>query len=224
MSKIVTNEQLLKRFPKIELCYDKVLHNKVYNDNDNKDNYAYAYILIPKGMKVYVWFTYFEDKNVCLVLSYDKEKKILNQVYNYQCVFSDECALGTIMYGTLFDYNGIKHFTCEDIFYYKGINLNEINNNNIGTNFSLFKKINIQKTFFEKKLEILKNIFKNKHISQTETLQQNTKNKKSIIIGIPVICNSLEEAFSIQSKLPYPVYSIQLHDNKKHKHKYASCK
>ena len=75
MSKIVTNEQLLKRFPKIELCYDKVLHNKVYNDNDNKDNYAYAYILIPKGMKVYVWFTYFEDKNVCLVLSYDKEKK-----------------------------------------------------------------------------------------------------------------------------------------------------
>jgi hypothetical protein len=217
MSKIIKNEQLLKRFPKIELCYDKVLHNKVYNDNDSNNN---LYILIPKGMKVYVWFTYFEDKNVCLVLSYDKEKKILNQVYNYPCVFTSECALGTIMYGTLFDYNEIKHFTCEDIFYYKGINLNEINNNNnIGINFSLFKKINIQKTFFEKKLEILKNIFKNKHISQTETSQQNTKNKKSIIIGIPVICNSLEDAFNIQSKLPYPVYSIQLHDNKKHKHK-----
>jgi hypothetical protein len=211
MSKIVTNEQLLKRFPKIELSYDKVLHNKVYNDNDINNN---LYILIPKGMKVYVWFTYFEDKNVCLVLSYDKEKKILNQVYNYHCIFTSECALGTIMYGTLFDYNGIKHFTCEDIFYYKGINLNEINNNNIGTNFSLFKKINIQKTFFEKKLEILKNIFKNKHISQDYT-----KNKKSIIIGIPVICNSLEDAFNIQSKLPYPVYSIQLHDNKKQKHK-----
>ena len=67
---------ILKQFPKIELCYDKVLHNKVYN-NDN-DEHCYAYILIPKGMKVYVWFTYFEDKNVCLVLSYDKEKKILN--------------------------------------------------------------------------------------------------------------------------------------------------
>ena len=213
MSKIVTNEQLLKRFPKIELCYDKVLHNKVYNDNNDKED-CYAYILVPKGMKVYVWFTYFEDKNVCLVLSYDKEKKILNQVYNYHCIFTTECALGTIMYGTLFEYNGIKHFTCEDIFYYKGINLNEINNNNIGTNFSLFKKINIKKTFFEKKLEILKNIFKNKHISQDYI-----KNKKSIIIGIPVICNSLEDAFNIQSKLPYPVYSIQLHDNKKHKHK-----
>ena len=208
MSKIITNEQLLKRFPKIELSYDKVLHNKVYND-------AYAYMLIPKGMKVYVWFTYWEDKNVCLVLSYDKEKKVLNQIYNYQCIFTSECALGTIMYGTLFDYNGIKHFTCEDIFYYKGINLNETNNN-IGTNFSLFKKINIKKTFFEKKLEILKNIFKNNHISQT---QIHPSYKKNIIIGIPVICNTLEEAFNIQSNLPYPVYSIQLHDNKKHKHK-----
>ena len=208
MSKIINNEQLLKRFPKIELSYDKVLHNKVYNDDN-----CNAYMLIPKGMKVYVWFTYLEDKNVCLVLSYDKEKKVLNQVYNYHCIFSSECALGTIMYGTLFDYNGIKHFTCEDIFYYKGINLNE-NNNNIGTNFTLFKKINIQKTFFEKKLEILKHIFKNKHISQDYT-----KNKKSIIIGIPVICNTLEEAFKIQSNLPYAVYSIQLHDNKKHKHK-----
>jgi hypothetical protein len=214
MSKIINNEQLLKRFPKIELSYDKVLHNKVYNDDN-----CNAYMLIPKGMKVYVWFTYLEDKNVCLVLSYDKEKKVLNQVYNYQCIFSSECALGTIMYGTLFDYNGIKHFTCEDIFYYKGINLNE-NNNNIGTNFNLFKKINIQKTFFEKKLEILKHIFKNKHIiSQRETSQDYTKNKKSIIIGIPLICNTLEEAFKIQSNLPYAVYSIQLHDNKKHKHK-----
>ena len=53
--------------PKIELSYDKVLHKKVYGN---------LFILIPKWSKVLLWFTYIENKNVCLLLILNKNNNI----------------------------------------------------------------------------------------------------------------------------------------------------
>lgn len=198
----ITNEikkQLIANFPPIELSYEKLLHKKVPAD---------MYMLIPKGIKVFVWITTWQTEKVCLVISnhYNNNNVADTKIYIYPCQISGECAMGTILYGTLFDYKGIKHFTIEDIFYYKGqpiIKNNTIKNNNT-----------IKKTFLEKKIELFKDLFFNKHI------EQKIKNQKQLIIGLPFMCTKLEEAFQQASQLPYVVYSIQLHiNNNNNKHK-----
>ena len=170
--------EILTRFPKIELSYEKVLHKKIPAD---------LYILIPKGFKVFVWLTKWQEKNVCLVISKHKDSKE-TKIFNYPYIYNPECTLGfvgtnsigTILHGTLFDYNGVKHFSCEEICYYKGQNISK-----------------------ERKFDILKDFFRN---------NQGIDNKpKKLIIGLPVMTCDLELAFSIANQLPYIVYSIQLH-------------
>lgn len=201
----VMHAQLLGRFPisKPELYYDKIWNNKVQNGD--------IYMLIPKGMKVYVWFTYWQDKNICLVLSslpsYKNNRNSFNNVNSnnnnenkinicvYPYFFSNKCALGTIMYGTLFDYKGMKHFACEDLCYYKGQKVNDQYIRLLPGTISLL----------ELKLDLLKDLF----IRQNQ--QHSHYKKGSLVIGLPVMCVDLEEAFCIADKLPYSVYSIQSH-------------
>ena len=133
--------EILSRFPKIELSYEKVLHKKIPAD---------LYVLIPKGFKVFVWLTKWQEKNVCLVISKHKDSKE-TKIFNYPYIYNPDCTLGlgtnsigTILYGTLFDYNNVKHFSCEEIYYYKG---------------------QAQKNVFEKKFDILKDFFINNLIN-----------------------------------------------------------
>ena len=56
------------RFPKIELSYEKLLHNKVHSD---------LYLGIPTGDKVYIWFTYFKNKDVCVLLTIFYSRRFL---------------------------------------------------------------------------------------------------------------------------------------------------
>ena len=58
--------KLLSRFPLFELCYENVKHSKIPKLYNN------LYIAIPFGKKFFVWFTYYEDKNICLLLEIDK--------------------------------------------------------------------------------------------------------------------------------------------------------
>ena len=60
-------QNILKRFPKIELSYDKILHKKVYAD---------LFMIIPKGPKAFLWFTYIEDKNVAILLLLNRESNV----------------------------------------------------------------------------------------------------------------------------------------------------
>lgn len=168
--------EILNRFPKIELSYEKVLHKKIPAD---------LYMLIPKGFKVFVWLTKWQEKNVCLVLSKYKDSKE-TKIFNYPYIYNPECTLGigTILHGTLFDYNNVKHFSCEEICYYKGLNISR-----------------------ERRLDILKDFFKNNQGIDNKTGITN----RSLIIGLPVMTCDLETAFSIANQLPYIVYSIQLH-------------
>ena len=63
--------RLLARFPSLELSYENVLHRKVQAD---------VYMLIPDGQKSFVWFSYWQDKNVCFVI-------LLNRVQYYKTLF-----------------------------------------------------------------------------------------------------------------------------------------
>ena len=47
---MLDSRYFINKFPKIELFYERILHRKVQSD---------LYILIPIGIKVFVWFTYY---------------------------------------------------------------------------------------------------------------------------------------------------------------------
>jgi len=121
--------ELCNRFPKIKLCYDNIIHNKVVNPYD-------ICCAIPCGKKSFIWFTTLNDKNVCL--HYDtKEFKLFNCVFNNDLTYG---IYGTILYGTLFHHSGSTFFSIEDVFYYKGCD--------VGTN-NWFKKLGIFKKIFD---------------------------------------------------------------------------
>ena len=52
--------ELEKRFPRVELSYDKLDHTKVPNYD--------IYMSIPYGVKVFAWFTYFKESCVCVLV------------------------------------------------------------------------------------------------------------------------------------------------------------
>ena len=111
--------EILKDFPKLELSYELINHNKVYDAN--------FILAIPDGKKCFAWFTTYKTQNVCLILDIDNDenKQIMNVEFGITC-FNDYLSFGTIFYGTKFKYENTTFFSLEDIYYYKG---KEIKNN-----------------------------------------------------------------------------------------------
>ena len=168
---------LLKRLPSFELSYENILHKKVCGD---------VFMLIPKGKKAILWITYWKGQNICILMPFNYSGNIsINEVELYQLCFSNEIAYGTLIYGTVFSVNNMKHFTFENIIYYKGNNT--------------------EKYTFNQQMNVFSNIFKNKEITQT------VYTKKFIVVGMPVICNNYEEALKIKPTLPYSVYAFNIY-------------
>ena len=165
-------ETVLKRFPNIELSYDKLIHNKVYAD---------LFMIIPKGPKAFLWFTYIENKNVAIILLLNKQENV-KSLDIYPICFEDDLSLGTLMYGTFFDINSYHHFSCEDIFTYKG---RYVNNNRLN-----------------EKLKIYERIFENE-------ILQKSYNKNFVIVGMPIWTSSYMNAINMIPTLPYKVYAIK---------------
>jgi hypothetical protein len=168
---------LLKRLPSFELSYETILHKKVCGD---------VFMLIPKGKKAILWITYWKGQNICILLPFNQSGHIsINEVELYQLCFTNEIAYGTLIYGTVFLVNNIKHFTFENILYYKGNNTE---------NYT-----------FNQQMNVFSNIFKNKEITQT------VYTKKFIVVGMPVMCNNYDEALKIKPTLPYSVYAVNIY-------------
>lgn len=165
-------ENILKRFPNIELSYDKLIHNKVYAD---------LFMIIPKGPKAFLWFTYLENKNIAILLLLNKQGNV-KSLDIYPVCFEDELSLGTLMYGTFFDINSRHHFSCEDIFTYKG---RYVNNNRL-----------------DDKLKIYERLFENE-------ILQKSYNKNFIIVGMPLWTSSYMNAINTIPTLPYNVYAVK---------------
>ena len=104
--------KILKRFPKFELSYDKQIHKKVYTTND-------IFMAVPFGTKYYAWFTYYQEKYVCMFLELYNSKKI-KKIYIKQCCFHESLCDGTILYGTLIEN---RFFYIENILFYSGFSL-----------------------------------------------------------------------------------------------------
>jgi hypothetical protein len=162
---------IMDRFPEIELSYDKILHKKVYAD---------YYLVIPKGKKVLIWFTYYKNEDICLVLELDKDNNISN-IYPVVYCFKKELSFNTILHGTITNLNNNMFFTCEDILFYKNKNC--------------------QKRQYKEKLEIMLDMFENE-IKNTNLFNKN------FIITLPIIKNNYIDCFNISQFLSYEVYGI----------------
>jgi hypothetical protein len=91
---------------------------------------------------------------------------------------------GTLVYGTIVNYNQSKFFNLEDIFFYKG--------RNVGKDFHI------------EKLAIFKQML-------DRELGRYAFNNKCIVFGLPVVHTSHEDLAKIVSLLPYKMYSVQFY-------------
>jgi hypothetical protein len=96
---------LIKLFPNIELqTFEKVkyIHNSTLS------------FFIPKGPKMFAWFTYLDNSPICIFLTYENNE--IQTIQHHYVAFKEELSLGTILYGTMID----KQFICENIYYANG--------------------------------------------------------------------------------------------------------
>ena len=166
-------ENILKEFPNIKLSYETVVHKKVYN--------SHYIIAIPEGKKCFAWFTNLNNKNVCLIMELTNNKQI-NDIKIMNACFSNELAYGTIIYGTVIYNSHNKFFFIEDIFSYKGNNIDREN--------------------WGEKLTKINTIFK-------KDLNQVSYNNNFIVFGLPLMTKTNEDLERKIENLNYKIESIQ---------------
>lgn len=171
---MIDRQYFIKRLPNIELFYDITLHRKVRAD---------IYSLIPTGNKVLIWFTYYQENNICLLMHLNKYNIIIN-VEQITLCFDCKLSYGTILFGTYFNHLNMKFVSCEDIYYHKSENIQNLN--------------------YKKRFELLQTIFAN-------SLQQKAYTKDFVIFGLPFITDNLHKAFTKIKELQYPIHAISCH-------------
>ena len=114
-----TDIEILANFPKFELSYETMAHNKVH-DSD-------IILAIPEGTKMIAWFTEYNDEHVCFIFEKDVKKdsdiRVAITSFNDTLVYGQ----GTILHGTTFKYNDVSCFSIEDIYFYKGRDISAMN-------------------------------------------------------------------------------------------------
>jgi hypothetical protein len=159
MLTIEEKECILSGFPNVKLSYENIIYKKVSN--------ADYVVAIPRGNKCFAYFTYYKNNPVCFIMELDSfSKKRIIEIKLFNVCFSSDLAYGTIFYGTLFYNSGNRFFTIEDIFTYKGVNLD--------------------KSTWEQKLCLLSKILK-------KEIKQISYNNSYIVFGLPILCSTLEE-------------------------------
>lgn len=169
-------DMLMKRFPNIELSYNKNIYRKVY---------AEYYSIIPKGPKSIMWFTYINDKNICVVLILDRNDNI-KSITRYLMCFDSKLSYGTVIYGTFIKTDRTPIFCFEKMHFYKGIDVQRCNP--------------------IKQLKMFQNIFLNE-------ISQKTYEGNFIIPVLPIMDNSYNNICKIMNNITYNVYGIRYFRN-----------
>ena len=173
-----TKKQFESRFPIKELSYERILHNKVQSD---------VCVLIPRGKKQFLWFTYMDVRNVCLIVDYKRNYNgsiTIQNMTQYVCVFDETLSMGngTIINGVLTTRQKTPFFTCEEILYYKGSCI-------------LHKQQEV-------KLAKMADLFH-------KNIKQDILTPKSIVVCSPFVTNNVEDAIEKIKTLDYPIFAIQ---------------
>jgi hypothetical protein len=181
-------------FPKFELSYETMTHNKVLDAN--------IILAIPEGNKFYAWFTTYKAENVCFLLEISAMNKAVISCKIVLTSFTDSLSYGngTVLYGTLFSlqrniYNkkGLKDkdkghkekgntcFCIEDIYHYKGNSY--------------------QNESFLSKLKLIKNIL-------AAEVSQTALTPNYVIFGLPVLNTNFNSLLRDIDEIPYKIENI----------------
>ena len=166
----IKEKDLIQRFPSnLELSYGQLDHTKVQYD---------IYSLIPMGKKYFAWFTYYQDNCVCYII----DSKTLEIQDKVTAIFDETLSLGTILYGTIINYEKNKFFIIEDLCYYKNKCMNRKKN---------YEKFNLLN-----------------HIMKYEISMQPYFNS-FMTFGMPTMKSTLKDALDIVDTMVYNIYAIQ---------------
>lgn len=165
---------LLQSFPKLELSYETLVHKKVHNAN--------IYSAIPDSKPYYIWFTSYNENNVCLLLEVDLNNRTPIKATVIQTGFKDTLVFGTILYGYTFKYKSNNCFAVDNIYYYKGKDI---------SNYKYNLKLDIIKQLLEK------------------DVSQYALNKKYWILGLPLIDEDVNNLIRNIELLPYKTKYIK---------------
>lgn len=168
--------EILEDFPtNINISYETVVHKKISD--------AQIILAIPDGVRHCIWFTTYKNNNVCWLLELNLSNKVVN-IQKCLTSYHDTLCYGTVLYGTLFNYNSsVKCFSIEDMYYYKGHN--------------------IQPSKYGERLQKIHNLFKSCELNQT------IFTNKMVMFGLPYIDTSFENAVKVASSLPYKTQFLQ---------------
>ena len=173
---------ILKRFPQFELSYETISHKKV------SPNYKIA-MAIPSGRKYYLWFTFYLDRDVCYLMELNKDKRIVRASVIHTTL-SDECSIGTVLYGTLVREDVADPcFVIEDAYFYKGIPLKHL--------------------CFRDRLDMVKQMF------ETDYLEALTVKNTRLDVRMPFMWLYSDESSPtvipdrIACQIPYAIHHIQ---------------
>ena len=136
---------------------------------------------IPKGIKSLAWFTSYQGNNICKIIEIDINGNF-KSVYICKTSFSDKLCIGTILYGTEFEYKKCRCFCVEDIIQFTG-------------------KM-VYKNNFENKLALMSNLFEN-YINQTAL------NSEYLLFGLPIMNNNFSNFIYDSTSSGYEIDHIQ---------------
>jgi hypothetical protein len=114
-------QYILSRFSteNIKLSYETVAPKKVLSSEYD------LCIAIPYGKKAYIWYTFCNEKTICLLLELNRDNQINDTISIYSDIdtYSKDLELGTILSGTIYEETETnkQHFILDDIHMYKGI-------------------------------------------------------------------------------------------------------
>lgn len=173
-----TNDVLLN-FPSIELSYEKMAHKKVYNSN--------IILAIPEGEKHFAWFTKYYNKPVCFLMKINNKKiteiSKCNVKYNYDLSYGN----GTIIYGTIFNYESHSCFCIEDLCFYGNKN--------------------VYFTRFDEKINVLQSMLT--HKIYQNNVNANKEANRSLLFGLPIMENNFYTLLKNIQQLPYSIKNLQ---------------
>ena len=185
------SETNLLHFPGLSSVYESKGTQVCYNSDIT--------VLIPKGRRCLFWFTTKDTQNVCYVIecmhvngNSDFLRRSCKSFIIQTCFATELCyGVGTILRGTYCNIKGSHLGAVEDIYYYKGKN--------------------IQKQPLVNRLQLLTDVFKYE-------IQQFRYFKNQVILSVCIVVNGNTSPSSIVNTvntLPYPVKFIQFrYDNR----------
>ena len=191
-------EQILYRYPnKISIKKVNIYNNGNSNNKILFNPDAKYFILKPKGKKGYLWFTYFEKKQISILIFMNNREinHPSNEFYEYPIKFdNDICYNNMLLFGYYLTnniHNRKQHrFIIENVLNYNIYNdilVKNDYNSNYNYKIELFK-------------EILPQLYSN----------------NDYLVNLPIILNTSDNVFKLINKLDYNIYSASAYSDNKY--------